>query len=1082
MLQKQRAVFSQSLTAVALAILIALLVPTAFATVPSSQAQWQAVLGGSLDGERYHRILQNGGTRLNRPQHRPRELLVRFRQDVTFDTIKSYLESNGATTVRKLRLAQLQAISTAVPEGAPMRRWVHVKLADFMDEQFMRDQLRLRSEFEHVELNHLVRIQLTPNDPSFGLQWGLHNIGQLVGPPGEQSSGTVDADIDAPEAWNAQTGSTGVRVAVIDSGIDYLHPDLSANIWINTAEKNGLPGVDDDANGYVDDINGYDFVNSDSDPMDDNGHGTHVSGTIAAKGNNGMGVTGTSWKASLMSLKFLDSTGSGSTSDAVEAVLYAASMGAKIINASWLGTEYSQALFDAINVANSSGVLFVAAAGNGGFDLIGDDNDSIVVYPANYHAANILSVSASDQNDALTAFSNYGGVSVDLSAPGSKIYSTLPNNTYGYLDGTSMAAPHVAGVAALMLAQNSARPPLALKALIMARADIIPGQNGKSVMGGRLNAKKVLNCASLKVDMIALSPADNFKVTIDSVYHDRPPVNLVAQVHVCGNMPSVAAKTRVTFSNGDRAVSLFDDGLHGDYAAGDGIFANTWAPSRAGTVTLTFKASVASGPNIGSVSKLRSGEAIEDDDDFDGLTNLFENSIGSNPLVPDTDGDTLPDGVEVAYDGNATSYTPYPGGGDLLVTPDGLDTDGDGDSDGVEYDYAGNGANPAVRAWSHEFTNKPSARYGSGFAALTDVNGDGRPDYAVGEPPGLNGQTGVAGGSVYVYSGATRQLLYTIPGPMDVVDLGLRVAAAGNVNGDGIGDIAAASGYSTASASYSVFIYSGSDGALLKRFDFASLNPGWITLAAGADVNADQVPDLLIGLDALRRVDVVSGADGSVIRSITVNSGIYSLAFDEDFNVDGVRDLLLGSPYHSTNGLFWNGSLFVYSGANGVLLRQLDGAKSGDVFATAVAGIRDLNGDSVPDILVTSPGIFSSPFRVGTAFIYSGANGALLRQHQGTTVIDWFGTAIARFNLGDDALDDVLITANLGDRFDNNNALNNGEIYVFHGSTGVTALRIHGNGAGLLNGAVSAGDLNGDGIDDLLYGYWPGSMHTLVSP
>lgn len=325
------------------------------------------------------------------------------------------------------------------------------------------------------------------NDPDFALLWGLHNSGQ--------NGGTVDADIDAPEAWDITTGSPDVIVAIIDTGVDYNHPDLAANMWTNTAELNGSPGVDDDNNGFVDDIHGYDFVNDDGDPMDDQYHGTHVAGTIGAVGNNSYGVTGVAWNVKIMALKFLDSGGSGYTSAAIDCVEYATLMGAHLTSNSWGGGGFSQALKDAIE-ANAT--LFVAAAGNDS-----SDNDSYPHYPSSYESPNILSVMSTDNKDLLSSFSNYGRTSVDVAAPGTGIYSTAPGNSYKTLSGTSMATPHVAGLAALLLADNPALNTEELKLRIMLSGDAKASLSGRSLMSNRINAYNALtytpSTGSLKV-------------------------------------------------------------------------------------------------------------------------------------------------------------------------------------------------------------------------------------------------------------------------------------------------------------------------------------------------------------------------------------------------------------------------------------------------------------------------------------------------------------------------------------------------------------------------------------------------------
>jgi len=256
----------------------------------------------------------------------------------------------------------------------------------------------------------------TPNDPFFSNLWGLHNTGQSV----NGTSGTAGADMDGPEAWDVAQGSNTFVIAVIDTGVDYNHPDLSGNIWANPGEVAGN-GLDDDQNGYVDDLRGWDFVDDDNDPMDVVGHGTHVAGTIAAVGNNNIGVTGVCWQAKIMPVRALDAFGAGTDADIIAAIGYAVTKGAKVINASFGGPDYSQAQYDALANANSAGVLFVVAAGNEGAN-----NDTTPSYPASYNLPNIISVAATDQNDNLSNFSNYGATSVHVAAPGENIYSTFP--------------------------------------------------------------------------------------------------------------------------------------------------------------------------------------------------------------------------------------------------------------------------------------------------------------------------------------------------------------------------------------------------------------------------------------------------------------------------------------------------------------------------------------------------------------------------------------------------------------------------------------------------------------------------------
>lgn len=329
-----------------------------------------------------------------------------------------------------------------------------------------------------------------PNDPQLANMWGLENSGQ--------NSGLSDADIDAAAAWGISTGSRNVVVAVVDTGVDWRHSDLAANIWTNSGEVAGN-GVDDDGDGLVDDVHGYNFAANTGDPMDDNGHGTHVAGTIAAVGNNGLGVSGVNWSASIMALKFLRADGSGYTSDAVRAINYATlersryGVNVRVINMSWGGGGYSSALGTAIQAAGDAGILCVAAAGNEG-----SNNDASARYPSNYPATNLVSVAATDKRDALASFSNYGATTVDLAAPGVSILSTYTNNRYVSLSGTSMATPHVAGVAALAWSVAPNATVAEIKNALLGGVDRLAGLSGKVASGGRLNAYNTLRLLNVR--------------------------------------------------------------------------------------------------------------------------------------------------------------------------------------------------------------------------------------------------------------------------------------------------------------------------------------------------------------------------------------------------------------------------------------------------------------------------------------------------------------------------------------------------------------------------------------------------------
>jgi subtilisin family serine protease len=398
-------------------------------------------------------------------EYREGYLLVRFSDEGT---------SSASDTARA-------AIADAAVSGSVIEKTYTVvpglglvQLPQGVDVQSAQVSFASTTGVNYAEPDYIWQIQAIPNDPQFEDLWGMNNTGQ--------TGGTPDADIDAPEAWDIATGSRDVIVAVIDTGVDYEHPDLAANMWTNDAELNGTPGVDDDNNGYIDDIYGYDFYNSDADPMDDHSHGTHCSGTIGGIGNNGEGVAGVCWDVRIMALKAFSEFGFGSTAAEIGSIEYAIQMGATLTSNSWGGGFFSQALYDAVQQAQWSGQLFVAAAGNSSAD-----NDISPAYPASFDLDNVISVMSTDDVDARSGFSNWGLTSVDLAAPGSSILSSIPGGLYGYKSGTSMATPHVAGACALVYSVNPALAQQEVKALILGSADPLVSLSGLSQTEGRLN-------------------------------------------------------------------------------------------------------------------------------------------------------------------------------------------------------------------------------------------------------------------------------------------------------------------------------------------------------------------------------------------------------------------------------------------------------------------------------------------------------------------------------------------------------------------------------------------------------------------
>ncbi|MGC9452749.1 MAG: S8 family serine peptidase [Oceanipulchritudo sp.] len=393
----------------------------------------------------------------------------------------SQLETYAATRnieIRKLSPIGLYRLETleVTPDGVPLA--IHEARNSALD-------------ISYAEPDYILHTMETPDDPAYanGSLWGLHNTGQ--------DNGTVDADIDAPEAWGIRTSAADVVVAVIDTGVNYLHEDLKDNMWVNAGET-GFDNlgrdkrtnqIDDDANGYIDDVHGINIFNDTGDPLDDNRHGSHCAGTIAGRGNNGVGTTGIAWEAQIMAIKYISASGSGASSDAIIGLQYAIDNGAHISNNSYGSFSPSEGFQELIRFAGESGHLFVVAAGNFSYD-----NDVRDVYPANYAAENIVSVAAFDRSGQIPFFSDYGSGSVEIAAPGVAIYSAGDGQTDSYetMNGTSMATPHVVGVAALLKAQFPDATPAALRNRLLKSAVQSPATEGTTISGGLLNAHAAL--------------------------------------------------------------------------------------------------------------------------------------------------------------------------------------------------------------------------------------------------------------------------------------------------------------------------------------------------------------------------------------------------------------------------------------------------------------------------------------------------------------------------------------------------------------------------------------------------------------
>ncbi|MGJ8672177.1 S8 family serine peptidase [Rubritalea sp.] len=394
-------------------------------------------------------------------------VMVKFPSTLSTKEIYSWAKQRGFHVRNKLRTDSIYLIATETPQLFDSENLVASFEKDFPESDLT--QVAGIAEKDFIYTTQVT----TPNDSSYSSLWGLNNTGQ--------TGGTSDADIDAPEAWDITTGNKDVIVAVIDTGVDMDHPDLADNIWTNPNEIAGN-GIDDDNNGFIDDVHGWDFRNDDSNPDDDDDHGTHCSGTIGAVGNNSSGVVGVAWDVSIVPIKFLGTSG-GTTSDAIDSVNYTTALGVDLTSNSWGGGGYSLLLEDAILNAGDNEILFVAAAGNDS-----SNNDSSPQYPCSYDVDTIISVASTADDETLSSFSNYGATTVDLGAPGSAIYSTVRNGSYSTFSGTSMATPHVSGVLCLMKSLAPNLSALELKSHLLEYTDQTAALNGSTLSGGRLNA------------------------------------------------------------------------------------------------------------------------------------------------------------------------------------------------------------------------------------------------------------------------------------------------------------------------------------------------------------------------------------------------------------------------------------------------------------------------------------------------------------------------------------------------------------------------------------------------------------------
>lgn len=479
-------------------------------------------------------VLRGTELTVRRKDARRGRLSVQATRPLSQDTLKKLLNVEMVTYIEpsyEVRIPQEPMQPRGAKQPTAINRNPQSETATEADEQPQSAAASSEVETAIRSLtSNVSSLALNPNDSDWWRLWGMRNI-------------------HAPDAWDAVTTSNRI-VAVIDSGVNMTHPDLQANLWTNVAETPN-DGVDNDGNGFIDDIHGYDFSDGDGNPDDLNSHGTHCAGTIGAVGNDGFGVCGVCWRTRIMCMRFLDVGGSGSTDDAIACINYAVDHGATVLSNSWGGGSFSQALLDAIEDAKLHGAIFVAAAGNSN-----SDNDLRPFYPSSYNAENLIAVASIDSSNQRSSFSNFGAVSVDLAAPGSWIWSTVPgSSTHDFKSGTSMATPHVAGACALIWSHPdyAGESWKEIIGLVLSNARSVADLSGRCLTGSTLDliflAPPIPNAGEAYSHFTAVTLRQAANVEVLTFELDAPMyVHITAGAEVRLSYPSRGKRFRCGFS------------------------------------------------------------------------------------------------------------------------------------------------------------------------------------------------------------------------------------------------------------------------------------------------------------------------------------------------------------------------------------------------------------------------------------------------------------------------------------------------------------------------------------------------------
>ena len=794
----------------------------------------------------------------------PGEVLVRIEAGASAGDIESI--EHVADVDRSDQIA-------ALPSGAIWRMHSRSKNVDGI-----RQALAGNANVVYIEPNYILHAFATPNDPSYAQLWGLKNTGQVI----SGVAGLAGADIDAEAAWNLTTGSASIVVGVVDTGVNYNHPDLAANIWSN-------PGGIGNA-GCAAGTHGFNAITGTCDPMDDHYHGTHVSGTIGAAGNNSVGVTGVNWTTSIMGLKFLSASGYGNTADAIEAIDFAiqakiAGVNVRVLSNSWGGGSFSKALFDIINKANENDILFVAAAGNDSYS-----NDIYPHYPSSYATPNMISVAATDNRDALAYFSNYGATSVHLGAPGVSILSCTLGSAYTSASGTSMATPHVAGVAALLLAHSPGLSTAQVKSAILNNVDPIDSLAGKTVTGGRLNAARALG--------LPASPDFELSVTPSS----RTIVRGTTASYTIGITPSNGFNSPVTLSA---------TGVPSDATA-------TFTPNPAtttSTLTVTTTGTTPLGTAFMTVTGTGGGAAH--------TKSLTLTTLASLP-APVCPSFGTPITYSITYDPTSVATGDFNGDGkpDIAVTVTAYNR--------VSV-FLGTGTGTFQQVGPYSVGTMPLS------VAVGDFNGDGRADFATANSGSHDVSIRLGNGdgtfqATLTFSAGTNPF-WVATGDFDAdghTDLAVANNGSNNVSillGEGDGTFQAPVSYSTGSGTFWVaasdlnrdgrldlavaahngdeisILLGNGNGTFQTAVDYAA-GDGTASVAI-ADFNGDGKPDLAAANYASNNVSILIGnGDGTFQAAVhyPVGIGPYAVAA-LDANADGKVDLVTSNSASDTVSL-----------------------------------------------------------------------------------------------------------------------------------------------------------------------------------